>query len=106
MDTPQRKALWQALNMAWELGYTITIPLVLFALAGRWADSQFHTKPWLFLGGVIFAIVSTSLLLVRKFSRIVRDLNPVRTPDEISTQDIKIPTSKDNRSNGVNTPKS
>lgn len=75
METPQRKALWQALNMAWELGYMIAVPLVIFALVGRWADGRFHTKPWLFLGGVILAIMSTSLLLVRKFTRIIRDMN-------------------------------
>ena len=75
MDTPQRSALWQALNIAWELGYTIVIPLVLLALAGRWADRLFDTSPWLFLSGVVIAIVSTSILLVRKFSRLVRDMN-------------------------------
>ncbi len=75
MDSPQRKALWQALGMAWELGYTIAVPLVIFALAGRWADGRFHTKPWLFLAGVVLAIIATSILLVRKFTRIIREFN-------------------------------
>lgn len=82
MDNPQRKApstssgqaLWQALNLAWELGYTIAIPLVILALAGRWADQQFDTNPWLFLAGIILAIVSSSILLVRKFSQLLRNI--------------------------------
>lgn len=73
METPQRNALWQALNMALELGYTIAIPLVVLALAGRWADTQFHTGPWLFLAGIVLAIVSSSILLIRKFSKLLRD---------------------------------
>jgi len=73
METPQRKALWRALNMALELGYTIAIPLVVLALAGRWADKQFDTSPWLFLAGIVLAIVSSSILLIRKFSKILRD---------------------------------
>lgn len=79
MENPQRTAFWQALNIAWELGYTIAVPLVILALAGRWADAKFHTKPWLFLSGVILAILSSSLLLVRKFTRIVRDMNLPKT---------------------------
>lgn len=75
MDNPQRKALWQALNIAWELGYTIAVPLVVLALAGRWADGMFKTSPWLFLAGIILAIVSSSILLVRKFSRLMREMN-------------------------------
>ena len=74
MDNPQRTALWQALNLAWELGYTIAIPLVILALAGRWADGHFHTKPWLFLVGIILAIASSSVLLVRKFSKLLRQI--------------------------------
>lgn len=87
METPQRKAdstgsrqaLWQALNLAWELGYSIAVPLVIFALVGRWLDGRLHTSPWLFLSGVVLAIISTSLLLIRKFTRILRDLNTPKT---------------------------
>lgn len=79
MEKPQRNAFWQALNLAWELGYTVAIPLVIFALAGRWADNAFGTKPWLFLAGVLIAIISSSLLLVRTFSRLLRDMQPPKS---------------------------
>ncbi len=104
-STGSGQALWQALNLAWELGYTIAIPLVIFALLGRWADGAFHTKPWLFLAGILLAISASSILLVRKFSRLIREMNLVRTPDKISSQDIQISASKEHRSNGVNLPK-
>ncbi len=76
METPSRRTYWQALNIAWELGYTIAVPLVLFTLAGRWADKAMHTSPWLLLLGMALAIVLTTLLLIRKFSRLLREINP------------------------------
>lgn len=75
-STGSRQALWQALNIAWELGYMIALPLVLFALAGRWIDKHYDTSPWFLLGGMALAILLTTLLLIRKFSRLLRDMNP------------------------------
>lgn len=69
-------AFWQALNLAWELGYTIVIPLVLFALAGRYADKHFGTSPWLLLAGMGLAITVTTFALVRKFSKLLAQMNP------------------------------
>lgn len=72
--------MWQALQMALEMGWMIVIPLILFALAGRYADRVFGTSPWLFLAGVGIAIMSTTVLLVKKFSRIMRDINKSSIP--------------------------
>lgn len=70
-----RSPFLQALKLAWDLGWVIVIPLVLFALAGRYADKKFGTSPWLLLGGMALAIVLTTILLVRKFSRLMKDAN-------------------------------
>lgn len=62
----ERGALWQALGFAWQFGYTIAIPLVVFTLVGRLLDRRLGTHPWLLLTGVILAIaVSTTALIVR-----------------------------------------
>lgn len=73
------RPLWKALNLAWELGYTIVIPLVLFALAGRYADKKFDTSPWLLLAGMALAITITTMALIRKFSKLLAELNPPKT---------------------------
>lgn len=75
VEKAPKKPLWQALGLAWELGWMIVIPLVVFALAGRYADSVFGTSPWIFLGGVVIAIAATTILLISKFSRLMRDIN-------------------------------
>ena len=73
--TDPRSAYWRALGLAWEFGYLIVVPLVLLSLGGLWLDRQFDTKPWLFLAGMALAVTATTILLVRKFSQIVNDMN-------------------------------
>lgn len=78
---PQKTStVWQAFNLAWELGYTIVVPLVIFALAGRYADKKWHTSPWLLLSGMAVAIIVTTMLLIRKFSKLLRANSPPPKP--------------------------
>ncbi len=69
-----RSAFLQALQIAWQFGYTITIPLVLLALLGRFLDQKLNTHPWMFIGGVILSIFLSSFGLVLQFKRIVRSM--------------------------------
>ena len=57
---------WTAWQLAWELGYTIAIPIVALALLGRWADRAWSTAPWLFLLGVVLSVIISSFLVYRK----------------------------------------
>jgi F0F1-type ATP synthase assembly protein I len=74
VETLQKQGFWQALGMAWELGYVIAIPIVVLGLGGRLLDRHFHTSPWLFLVGVLVSIVLTSFGLVWKFKKLLRDV--------------------------------
>lgn len=62
---------FSAWQLAWELGYTIAIPIVLLALLGRWADRMLGTSPWLLLLGVLLSTVISSFIVYRKISRIL-----------------------------------
>lgn len=82
-QTPQKSGFWQALSIAWELGYVIAIPIVLFGIGGRLLDKSLDTSPWLFLTGVILSIILTSVGLVWKFKKLMRTIereNPPTTP--------------------------
>jgi F0F1-type ATP synthase assembly protein I len=59
------------LSLAMELGYTIALPLVLFALIGRFADKSFNTSPWIFLCGIISATFISSWLVYRKVKNLI-----------------------------------
>ena len=62
---------FNAWGMAWELGFQIAIPLVAFALLGRYADKYFGTTPWLLVAGVVLAAGFTSYLVYRKVAKIL-----------------------------------
>ncbi|HEY4499184.1 MAG TPA: AtpZ/AtpI family protein [Candidatus Paceibacterota bacterium] len=75
MDEEKQKESERAFSawaLAFELGWQIAIPLVLFALLGRYADRYFDTSPWLLVVGVVIAAFSSSYLIYRKVSRILK----------------------------------
>ncbi|MBI3956861.1 MAG: AtpZ/AtpI family protein [Candidatus Kerfeldbacteria bacterium] len=92
MTSPTAKTqLWRALGYAWQFGYSIAIPLVVFALAGRWLDRRWSTEPWLLLAGILLAIISSSILLVRKAFQITREIEHQNPPAEPpSTEDPSV----------------
>ena len=65
---------WSALGFAWELGYSIVVPLVLFAMGGRYLDKKMGTSPWLLLGGLAISIVLTSIVTYYKVTKELRKM--------------------------------
>ncbi len=57
---------FSALGLAWNLGYTIAVPIVIFALAGRFLDKKLGTSPWMLLAGILVSIVLSSWLVYKK----------------------------------------
>jgi F0F1-type ATP synthase assembly protein I len=62
---------WTAASLAWELGYIITIPLVVLALLGRYLDKKMGTSPWLLLLGLLIAIFTSSYGIYKKSKDII-----------------------------------
>ena len=73
------------MGLAWELGYTIAVPLVALALGGRLADRYFGTSPWFLLAGVLLSIVASSLLVLRKTRSIMAEANRPQPPANTSS---------------------
>jgi F0F1-type ATP synthase assembly protein I len=63
-----------AISFAWELGYSIAIPLVALALGGRFLDRRFDTDPFLFLTGVVLSIFISTLIVFKKSMKIMASL--------------------------------
>jgi F0F1-type ATP synthase assembly protein I len=57
---------FNALGLAWNLGYTIAVPIVIFALAGRFLDKKLGTSPFLLLFGILLSIGITTWLVYKK----------------------------------------
>jgi F0F1-type ATP synthase assembly protein I len=66
---------WSALGFAWELGYSIVVPLVLFAMGGRYLDKKMGTSPWLLLGGLAISIVLTSIVT---YYKVTKEMNKLK----------------------------
>lgn len=73
---------WSALALAWQLGYSIAIPLVVLALAGRIADKKFGTSPWLLLTGVMLSLVISTIAVYRKTIVLMGDIREQKEEKE------------------------
>lgn len=71
----ERSAMWLALDLAWELGYIIVIPIVILGVGGAYADKKFETSPLFLLIGIIIAFTITSVAAYRKIKVITQDIN-------------------------------
>lgn len=61
--------------MAWDLGYSIAIPLVVFAISGRFIDKKYETSPIFLLLGIFLAIMFSGVMVFRKTKKILEDIN-------------------------------
>ena len=71
--TPMKKneKQWSVISLAWELGYLITIPIVLLAFGGKLLDNKLGTSPWMLLAGILVSIIITSWLVYRKVNAVI-----------------------------------
>lgn len=92
MSEPQRSPFWQAVGFAWQLGYTIAIPLVLLTLGGRLLDKRLGTHPWFLIGGVLFSIIISTVGLVIRASRLMQTITK-NSSDSSSRDDGNLPRS-------------
>ena len=68
----EKSHFWEAMNLAWELGYTIALPIVILGFGGAYADKKFGTTPLFILIGIVVAMVLTSIGIIRKVKKIVK----------------------------------
>jgi F0F1-type ATP synthase assembly protein I len=66
---------WEALGFAWEMGYTMAIPLVALALGGRYLDRYLDTSPAFLLTGILISIIISSVLVGYKAMKIINQVS-------------------------------
>lgn len=67
------KTLLLALSLAWQLGYTIAVPLVVCALGGKFLDTKFNTSPLFFICGLVLALIVSSIMVWKKIMEIEKN---------------------------------
>lgn len=64
---------WKLVNLAMEMGFVIALPLVLFALGGKWLDHKVGNQtPWFTLLGIVLAITATTVWLTKKLKEYIK----------------------------------
>jgi hypothetical protein len=61
-----KNSLWTVLNLAWELGYLIALPIVILGFGGAWLDKKFGTSPILLLAGIGLSVIISGIAVYRK----------------------------------------
>lgn len=69
-EKKERSALWLALDIAYQLGYLIALPIVILGFAGAYADKHFGTSPTFILTGITLSFIITSIGAYRKIKDI------------------------------------
>lgn len=70
-ENKKSDAGWSATSLAWELGYSIAIPLIVLAIGGRFLDKKLGTSPWLLLIGILISIFISSYMVYKKTTEIM-----------------------------------
>ena len=63
---------WSLAGIALEMGFIIALPLVVFALLGKWIDARLHTFPWITLVSIVLAVTSTSIWMYKRLKTYIK----------------------------------
>ena len=70
----QAASMWNALSIAWEVGYIIAIPAFLFGFAGAYIDKQYDLSPIFTILGILLALVISGFTIWRRIQSILSRL--------------------------------
>lgn len=74
-ETKKSPQLFNALSLAWELGYIIAIPIVVLGFGGALLDKKYATSPLFLLTGILLSILISSIGIYRKAKTILADID-------------------------------
>lgn len=57
-----------------EVGYEISIPLVLFVILGVWVDRKLNTLPLFLLLGIFVSLITTSFAIAKVIKKYLKDI--------------------------------
>ncbi|KKQ70433.1 MAG: hypothetical protein UT33_C0015G0040 [Candidatus Peregrinibacteria bacterium GW2011_GWC2_39_14] len=67
----KKSNVFASLSLAWELGYTIALPIAILGFGGAYADKRLGTVPLFILIGIALAIIISGIGIYRKVKNIV-----------------------------------
>lgn len=62
-----------ALRIVGDFGATIAVPVVIFAVLGKWIDARVGTAPRFLITGFVLAAIISSVAIYRKAKRYAKE---------------------------------
>lgn len=70
-----------ALSVAFELGFAIALPIVIFGLVGKWVDQRNGTHYFVFIA-ILVALLTSITYVYKRFSAMVGTLKKAANQDQ------------------------
>jgi hypothetical protein len=64
---------WGYAPILLEVGFEISIPLVVFVILGVWLDNKFHTPHLFLFGGIFISLISSTMALYDTYKKVRRE---------------------------------
>ena len=61
----------ELVSFAFEIGYTISIPILLLVLGGRLLDKNLGTTPLFMITGLLISVFSTGYIIYKKTKKLM-----------------------------------
>ncbi len=74
LSAPRDQHMWSLLPLAFEIGYVIAIPAVLFGFAGAYLDRKYALSPVFVLIGLVLAFSLSAYVVYRRVQKITKTL--------------------------------
>jgi len=104
---PQNKIPWwrPAMLIFGRISVWVALPLVIALILGKYLDSRFGTRPWIFLGLTAVAFVISSVAIVRVVHSYIKDIEKNSKPSTtLENNNAKVVLGKkDNGTNSTDT---
>lgn len=84
MSHEKDKCTSSLIELVWDLGFLFAVPLVIFALGGRFLDKRMDSSPLYVLIGVLVAAIVSSIGVFFKVRSVLRE-NQDETPRDSDT---------------------
>ncbi len=60
------KTKGELIAFAYDVGFAIIMPLVIFVIIGHVLDDQFNTKPLFLISGILLSLITTAIAIYKK----------------------------------------
>lgn len=72
-EAPPTLSVLLAIRLAWNLGYLIAIPAVIFGFSGAYLDKALGTSPLFLLVGFVIAGLLSAVGVIRKVREVLKE---------------------------------